>query len=352
MRMLIVAFLIAIAVLTAGLTDLPEPRNAGEAAPELPQPPSAPWKLVWSDEFNGSAIDKSKWDFDVGTGYWLAMPNPWGGFRTKGWGNDELQCYTDRPENAYVKDGMLHIRALKERYQGSSYTSARLKTRKNRDKTSLFSKKYGRFEFRAKLAVGQGLWPALWLMPQEEKYGPWAASGEIDVLESKGQDPTKVYGTLVYGGRYPKQTWVGKEYVLPNSGSSADFHIYSLEWEPGEFRWYVDDKHYATQDFWWSCGKTTAIRKTDERGRAYVYSVEGADPAKEADLNPWPAPFDQPFYIIMNLSVGGKFVGDPNSSTVFPQEMMVDYVRVYEKVGGYPAAKRRGPGKMPFTMPK
>ena len=120
---------------------------------------------------------------------------------------------------------------------------------------------------------------------------------------------------------------------------------------PGEFRWYVDSKLYSTQNFWWSCSKTTTIRKTNEKGEAYVYSVEGVDPASEADINPWPAPFDQPFYSIMNLSVGGRFVGNADHTTVFPQEMLVDYVRVYEKVGGYQASKSRGPGKIPFTMP-
>lgn len=341
----IAAFSIVFALLMAGPTHPNEP-----AGDELsPKPPLAQWRLVWSDEFDGTAIDRSKWDFDRGTGYWLAMPNPWGGFWTKGWGNAELQCYTDRRENAYVEEGMLHIRALKESYQGSNYTSARLKTRKNERNVPLFSKKYGRFEFRAKLPVGQGLWPALWLLPEDEKYGPWASSGEIDVVETKGQDPSKVYGTLVYGSRHPKNTFVSKEYALPNRGSIAHFHVYALEWEPGEFRWYVDNQLYATQDFWWSCSQTTAIRKTNDRDGSYVYSVEGVNPVNDTDVNPWPAPFDQPFYILMNVSVGGRFVGDPDRTTVFPHEMVVDFVRVYDKVGGYPATKSRGPGRIPFT---
>src|SRR5579871_1868057 len=295
---------IALAILLIGFTDADQDRVP--AGPHSPARSAPQWKLVWSDEFDGSAIDRSKWDFDLGTGYWVAMPNPWGGLWTKGWGNAELQCYTDRPENVSVKDGMLHIRALREPYRGSLYTSARLKTKPNGKSTGLFTKKYGRFEFRAKLPVGRGLWPALWLMPQDEKYGPWAASGEIDVVESKGQEPTKVYGTLVYGSQYPKQTWVGKEFVLPNRGSIADFHIYALEWEPDEIRWYVDGQHYATQGFWWSCSKTATVRKTNDKGKAYLYSIEGVDPANEADLNAWPAPFDQAFYILLNVAVGGR----------------------------------------------
>ena len=321
--------------------------SGSEPQPQPVDRTNAGWELVWSDEFDGSEIDRRKWDFDLGTGYWLPLPNAAGGIWTTGWGNDELQCYTDRAANAYVKEGMLHIRALEEHYQGSNYTSARLKT--NGNKRGLFSKTYGRFEFRAKLPVGQGLWPAFWLMPRDQKYGPWACSGEIDILEAKGQEPAKVFGTLVYGSRYPKQTWVSKEYVLPNRGSIADFHVYALEWAPGQFRWYVDGKLYAAQDFWWSCSKTSTVRKTNAQGETYVASIDGVDPASPADLNPWPAPFDQPFYIIMNLSVGGRFVGNPDASTVFPQEMIVDYVRVYEKLGGYPASGPRGPGKIPFT---
>ena len=351
MKKLLPAFSIAYLVLMVGHTQ-PHQREAREARVDLPKPTASQWKLVWSDEFNGLEIDKSKWDFALGTGYWNPMPNPWGGFWVKGWGNEELQCYTDRPENIYVKDGMLHIRALKESYRGSGYTSARLETRKSREKTPLFSKKYGRFEFRAKLPVGRGLWPALWLMPQEEKYGPWASSGEINVLESKGQDLTKVYGTIVFGSRYPRHTWRSKEYVLPNRGSIADFHVYALEWEPGLFRWYVDGALYSTQNFWWSCSKTTQVCKTNEKGQTYVYTVDGVDPASEMDVNPWPAPFDQAFYILMNVSVGGRFVGSPDDTTLFPQEMVIDYVRVYEKPGGYQTLKPRGPGRIPFTMPQ
>jgi beta-glucanase (GH16 family) len=294
------------------------------------EPPAPEWKLVWSDEFDGKDIDRTKWDFDMGNGFYNYESNAW----ISGWGNGELQYYTKEPENVFVKDGMLHIRALKESYQGCGYTSARLKTRK-RDGTSLFSKKYGRFEFRAKLPTGQGIWPALWLLPQDEKYGGWAASGEIDVLEAKGQEPNKVLGTLHFGSRWPANTQASKDYVLPDRATIADFHVYALEWEPGEIRWYVDGRLYSTQSFWWSSSKSDGAK--------------GAKPAREADLNAWPAPFDQPFYLIINLAVGGQFPGRPDKTTEFPAEMLVDYVRVYDKMGGYGAVKPRGEGKLPFA---
>jgi beta-glucanase (GH16 family) len=287
------------------------------------------WKLVWSDEFDGQAIDKAKWDFDVGNGFYDYDAGQW----VSGWGNDELQYYTREPDNAFVKDGVLHIRALKESLNGCGYTSARLKTRK-RGGNALFSQKYGRFEFRAKLPTGQGVWPALWMLPQDEKYGGWPCSGEIDVMEARGQEPNKVLGTLHFGSRWPAHTHVSQEYVLPRSGTIAEFHVYAVEWGPGEVRWSVDGHQYAAQTFWWSSGKADGAR--------------GARPAKEADLYPWPAPFDQPFYLVMNVAVGGKFLGKPDKTTVFPAEMLVDYVRVYEKVGGYGKTRPRGAGKLPF----
>jgi beta-glucanase (GH16 family) len=295
------------------------------------QPPSAKWKLVWSDEFDGAEIDKTKWGFDTGNGF-NADAKTW----VAGWGNDELQYYTNEPKNAFVRDGMLHIRAVKESFQGCGYTSARIKSRK-KDGGSLFSKKYGRFEFRAKLPTGQGIWPALWMLPQDEKYGGWASSGEIDVMEARGQEPGKVLGTLHYGSRWPANTHTGKDYVLPRKGTIADFHVYAIEWEPGEIRWYFDDHLYQTQSFWWSSSK--------------VDGGNGRNPTGENDLNPWPAPFDQPFYLVMNVAVGGKFLGNPDNSTKFPVEMLVDHVRVYDKVEAYGKPKPRGAGKVPFAKP-
>jgi beta-glucanase (GH16 family) len=299
---------------------------------EAAEPPAAGWKLVWSDEFDGNAIDKTRWDFDTGNGFYNYDANQW----ISGWGNDELQYYTREPDNAFVKDGLLHIRAVKESLHGFGYTSARLKTRK-KDGSELFTKKYGKFEFRAKLPTGKGIWPALWMLPQDEKYGGWPASGEIDVMEARGQEPTQVLGTLHFGSPWPANTHVSHDYVLPGKGTIADFHVYALEWEPGEVRWYVDGHPYAAQSFWWSSGKADG--------------ATGVNPAGEADLNPWQAQFDQPFYLLMNVAVGGKFLGNPDKTTVFPAEMVVDYVRVYDKVGGYGKPKPRGEGKLPFSKP-
>ncbi len=309
---------------------------AGSFAPVLfdqaAEPPAREWKLVWSDEFDGKEIDRTRWDFDIGNGFYTKDGKTF----ISGWGNGELEYYTAESANAFVKDGMLHIRAVKENVHGCAYTSARLKTRK-RDGTSLFATKYGKVEFRAKLPTGQGIWPALWMLPQDEKYGGWAASGEIDVMEARGQEPTKVLGTLHFGSRWPANTHVSKDYVLPDKGSIADFHVYALEWEPGEIRWSVDGKVYSSQSFWWSSSKSDGDK--------------GAKPTQEADLNPWPAPFDRPFYLIMNVAVGGQFLGKPDKTTQFPVEMLVDYVRVYEKVGGYGDPKPRGEGKLPFGKP-
>jgi beta-glucanase (GH16 family) len=299
-------------------------------AHQAAESPPPGWKLVWSDEFDGKEIDKTKWDYDLGNGFFNYTANTW----ISGWGNDELQYYTREPENAFVKDGMLHIRAIKESHNGFGYTSARLKSRK-RDGSPLFNKKYGRFEFRAKLPTGQGVWPALWMLPQDDKYGTWASSGEIDIVEAKGQQPNKVLGTLHYGSRWPNNAHSGADYEFPASGTIADFHVYALEWEPGEIRWSVDGKIYQTQSFWWSSSK--------------LDGEKGAKPSKEADLNAWPAPFDQPFYLVMNIAVGGRFLGNPNKTTPFPAEMLVDYVRVYDKVGGYAEPRPRGTGKLPFA---
>jgi beta-glucanase (GH16 family) len=287
------------------------------------------WKLAWSDEFDGKDIDRTKWDFDLGNGFYNYEAKQW----IAGWGNGELQYYTREPDNAFVKDGMLHIRALKESLHGFGYSSAKLKTKK-RDGSMLFATKYGKIEFRAKLPTGKGIWPAVWMLPQEEKHGGWAASGEIDILEVKGHEPNQVLGTLHFGSRWPANTNISKTYTLPDKGTVADFHVYTLEWTPGEFEWAVDGKTYATQNFWWSSSKSDGKK--------------GAKPAKETDLNPWPAPFDQPFYLIINLAVGGQFPGSPDKTTPFPAEMLIDFVRVYEKVGGYGEPKKRGEGKLPF----
>ncbi|WP_428786454.1 glycoside hydrolase family 16 protein, partial [Vibrio splendidus] len=227
----------------------------------VPVVSSSDWQLVWEDQFNGEQINKRNWSLEV---------NCWGG------GNNEQQCYTDDPNNAFVKDGLLHIVALKKSHTGPDnaegslggatktlpYTSARLSSKDKRDN------KYGRYEIRAKLPGGQGSWPAIWMLPTDNKYGSWAASGEIDIMEAvnlntlsdaagaKNDDlESRVYGTLHYGRNWPDNVYKGQAAILPNGVNPTDgFHTYAIEWEEGEIRWYVDNIHYATQtqEGWYS----------------------------------------------------------------------------------------------------
>ena len=242
------------------------------------------WKLIWHDEFNGTHIDGSKWEHEV---------------NARGGGNNELQYYTDRSQNSYVEDGHLVIQALKENYTGPEgsreYTSARIRTRYQGDW------KYGRFDIKARLPYGQGIWPAIWMMPSDGVYGGWAASGEIDIMELLGQEPNKVYGTLHYGGEWPDNVHSGDSYTLPSGTFSDTFHVFTLEWDSTQIRWYVDGQFYQMQNQW------------------YTTNAE------------FPAPFDQRFYIILNVAVGGNWPGDPDYTTIFPQSMVIDYVRVYQK---------------------
>jgi len=241
------------------------------------------WRLVWSDEFNGAGADQNKWEFQLGDGTAYGIP---------GWGNNELQWY--RQENAVTENGFLIITAKKESFAGYAYTSTRMRTRNKGDW------KYGRLEMRAKLPFGKGLWPAFWMLPTDNVYGGWAASGEIDIMELVGHEAHKTYGTLHYGGQWPNNTSSGTFYTLPAGKFSDDFHVFALEWKAGEMRWYVDNLHYQTQTSWWSAG------------------------------GPFPAPFDQRFHILLNVAVGGNWPGSPDASTIFPQRMEVDYVRVYQ----------------------
>lgn len=254
-------------------------------------PPVPGWQLVWNDEFDGTSVDSAKWNYDIGNG-------------NGGWGNNELQYYTSRPTNVYVSGGFLNIVARKEvpQYNGFDYTSAKLQSQ------GKFSKTYGRFEFRARLPQGKGYWPALWMMPQDSVYGGWAASGEIDIMENKGRLPTMVSGAIHYGGTWPNNTFAYADYTFPNGGMATDFHVYALEWSTNSLKWYVDGVLFQTRTSW----NSTAA--------------------------PYPAPFNQPFYLIMNLAVGGNFDGNPDGTTVFPGLMQVDYARVYEFVTSIPNA--------------
>lgn len=288
------------------------------------------WRLVWSDEFDRASIDTTKWGFDLGAGF----STDGGKTVVTGWGNNELQCYTRDSANVFVSQGALHLRAHPSQLDGCAYTSARVKTR-GADGRALFAARYGRFEFRAKLPTGRGLWPALWMLPLDDVYGTWAASGEIDVMEARGQTPTTVLGTLHYGSRWPHNTHSGMDYVLPRGGTIEDFHTYAVEWDPGRIRWYVDGVLAQTQSFWWSSGRQAG--------------GQGAEPARASDVHPWPAPFDQRFYLVMNLAVGGNFLGNPDATTRFPGEMIVDFVRVYERSGGPGRLRPRGAGRVPFS---
>lgn len=290
------------------------------------------WTLVWNDEFDGDTLDRTKWDFDLGNGFYDYRVHQW----VPGWGNEELQYYTGDPENVQLRDGCLHIRAVKAPLHGCGYTSARLKT-KARDGRVLFAKLYGRIEARARVPWGKGLWPAIWMLPVDDRYGGWAASGEIDLMEIVGEQPHEVLNSLHFGSSFPRRSLITTTHALPGGSSVADWHTYAVEWEPGEIRFYVDEVQTCTYRHWWSCS-----RLDPQQGG------QGLEAASESDLNPWPAPFDQPFYLLMNVAVGGNFPGHPNADTRFPAELVVDHVRVYDKVGGYGPAAPRGPGVMPW----
>lgn len=292
-----------------------------------PQGPA--WTLVWADEFDGDAVDRSKWDFDIGNGFYDYRNHVW----VPGWGNEELQYYTADPENVVVANSCVRIRAVRAPLHGCGYTSARLKTKK-RDGTVLFAKRYGRVEIRAQVPWGKGLWPALWMLPVDDAYGGWAASGEIDLMEIAGERPHEVLNSIHFGSSAPNRSLITTTYALPDARLVSDWHTYAVEWEPGEIRFYVDAVQTCTYRHWWSCSQ--------------VADGQGVQATGEADLNPWPAPFDQPFYLLMNVAVGGNFPGVPNAETRFPAELVVDYVRVYDKVGGYGAPAPRGPGVMPW----
>ncbi|MDX6574704.1 MAG: hypothetical protein QOE96_657 [Blastocatellia bacterium] len=247
----------------------------------------AVWSLVWSEEFNGpngSPVDSSKWSFDIGG---------------NGWGNNELETYTSRPANAALEGGNLVITTLKETLAGPDgitrdYTSARLLTK------TKFTQKYGRFEARLKLPYGQGLWPAFWLLGDNIDTAHWPNCGEIDVMENIGKEPSIVHGTF-HGPGYSGGGGITATYALPNGQKFSDaFHTFAVEWEPNVMRFYVDGLLYKT--------RTPADLPA---GTAWV--------------------FDHPFFIILNVAVGGGFPGNPDTSTVFPQRMLVDYVRVYQR---------------------
>jgi len=244
------------------------------------------YSLVWHDEFEGTEINTDNWEHEV---------------NANGGGNNELQYYTDRKENSLVENGNLIIIALKENYSAQfgtrGYTSARLRTANKADFL------YGRFEIRAKLPEGQGLWPAIWMLPTDWEYGGWPNSGEIDIMELVGHLPNLVHGTIHYYNN--SHQYSGNSYRLAEGNFSDDFHTFRVDWEPTEIRWYVDDILYSTKRNWAS------------------------------SPNPYPAPFDKRFHFLINVAVGGNWPGNPIPGTFFPQFMYVDWVRVYQKTSDF-----------------
>ncbi|MEQ8818909.1 MAG: family 16 glycosylhydrolase [Sumerlaeia bacterium] len=255
------------------------------------------WRLVWSDDFEGPEIDPAKWNHQVFPG--VAS------------GNNELQHYTDRPVNSFVEDGRLVIKAIREEYRDHAYTSARLNT------AGKFAFRYGRVEARIKIPSTPGIWPAFWMMPEESVYGGWPHSGEIDIMESVN-DADEIYGTIHYGN--PGHTHQGEGVKLAEVDGrrplfSEDFHVYAAEWQPGEIRWYLDGELFGVQTEW-------------------------ASPHA-----PFPAPFDQEFHLLLNVAVGGNWPGSPDDSSVFPQTMEVDWVRVYQSGNEFPTVEVLAPAQ-------
>jgi beta-glucanase (GH16 family) len=244
----------------------------------LAQAPATPpaWVLDWSDEFDGAELDRTKWVAELGGG---------------GWGNHELQYYTGRKENLRVDGGNLVIEARREGVESGEFTSARIKTAGLRERT------YGRYEARIRLPKGQGIWPAFWLLGGNVASSGWPRCGEIDIMENIGKEPALVHGTL-HGPGYSGAEGFGKPSELAGAAYADDFHVFAVEWEPGEVRWYRDGVLF---------------------NKARPELVKGD----------WV--FDHPFFVILNLAVGGDWPGKPDASTTLPQQMLVDYVRVYRR---------------------
>ena len=274
--------------------------------------------LTMSDEFDVEGAPNSDiWSFETGTGI-------------DGWGNNELQYYTDRPENVTVQNGLLVITALKEEYNGASYTSARLITK------GKFKQAYGRFEARIKVPGGSGLWPAFWLLGENFDLDGWPQCGEIDIMEYRRQEPTKVSGSIHgpgYSGETDPQGQVTKSYDLGNNRYDAGFHVFGIEWGPEYINYYIDDVLYnqitpsdievTPADVVYTLNDAVEAVEATEESPA-VEAVEATDVTGD-----WV--FNKPFYIIINLAVGGNFPGNPDDGETFPQNMLVDYVRVYNQ---------------------
>jgi beta-glucanase (GH16 family) len=259
-------------------------------ASATPVPAPAGWKLAWQDEFDspiGTKPDPRKWGYDLGGG---------------GWGNSELEFYTNSAANAAMDgQGNLVITAAKIAdpaaaklfcwYGACKYTSARLLSK------GLYEFTYGRIEGRMRIPFGQGIWPAFWMLSSDVCGLGWPACGEMDIMENIGREPAVVHGT-VHGPGYSGANGIGKPYQIISGSFAGDFHVYAVEWEKDQIRWYVDDQLYFS------------LSPAQVKGK-------------------WV--FDHPFFMILNVAVGGGWPGDPNASSTFPQKLTVDYIRVYQR---------------------
>lgn len=294
---------IAVPAQSPTVVEKAETQASAPAQSAPPQTLRAGWELTWSDEFNGpngSPPDPSKWVLETGG---------------NGWGNNELEYYTDRPQNVYQQDGNLVIKVLAEKYKGAggvtrNYTSARLKTE------GKFSQAYGRFEARIKIPRGQGIWPAFWMLGDDIGAVGWPKCGEIDIMENVGKEPALVHGTI-HGPGYSGDKGLGAHFGYGTGPAASDrfaddFHVYAIEWEPQAIRFYVDENLYETRT--------------------------------PADLPPgtkWV--YDHPFFLLLNVAVGGSWPGDPDATSTYPQTMLVDYVRVYRPWARVPVTPAEPP---------
>ncbi|HTR41652.1 MAG TPA: glycoside hydrolase family 16 protein [Pseudomonadales bacterium] len=273
--------------------------------------PTTQWNIVWSDEFNGKTINTNIWAFETGN--------------NGGWGNNELEYYTSNSLNAYVTNGLLHIVALQQSTNGYSYTSARMKTQNN------FSTTYGRIVWRAALPAGTGMWPALWMLGSNFSSVGWPACGEIDVMEENGTYTNQVQSTIHSGNVNNQDAYETALYTLPSGNNATNFHTYMVQWQYGSISFSVDGNVFETQTTWGS-------------------------PNLPSPNSPYPTPFNAPFFLLMNLAVGGNYVGNPsitdiNSGTVFPAQILVDYVRVYELTAPMALTVTKQSNSLKFTWP-
>ncbi|MCM1272006.1 MAG: carbohydrate binding domain-containing protein [Clostridium sp.] len=262
------------------------------------------YELKWQDDFESGALNRDDWNVEL---------------HEPGWVNQEWQEYVDSEENVYIEDGNLVLKPVQKIVDGETvYTSGRVNTQGKHDFT------YGLFEVRAKVPTGTGYLPAFWMMPTDENlYGQWPRCGEIDIMEVMGQENDKVYGTIHYGEPHAESQGTKK---LAQGNFSDEYHTFSCEWQPGSIKWYVDGVLYHEENDWFS-------------------ATEGQGTVS------YPAPFDQPFYMILNLAVGGSWVGYPDEDTDFEnQKFVIDYVRAYQKTEGYDDTNVTKPEKPPVTL--